>query len=57
MKKNLTSLSDFIDQEIGIKGTKNRAKFDKDSQTFKSEILTQQMAGKIQLPKNGISKS
>ena len=34
-KKNLTSLSEFIDREVGVKGTKKREKFDKGYQTFK----------------------
>ncbi len=34
-KKNLTSLSEFIDREVGVKGTKKRDKFDKGYQTFK----------------------
>ena len=32
-KNNLTSLSDFIDGEIGPKGTKKRQKFDEDYET------------------------
>jgi len=42
MKKNLTSLSEFIDQEIGVKGTKKRAKFDEGFEAFKLGVLIQQ---------------
>lgn len=41
-KKNLTSLSDFIDQNIGHKGTKKRDKFDKEYESFKLGVLIQQ---------------
>jgi len=42
MKKNLTSLNDFIDQEIGIKGTAKRKKFDEGFEAFKLGVLIQQ---------------
>ena len=41
-KKNLTSLSQFIDNEIGVKGTKKRDKFDSDYEAFKLGVLIQQ---------------
>lgn len=34
-KKNLTSLSEFIDKEVGKKGTKKRDKFESDYESFK----------------------
>ena len=40
-KKNLTSLSQFIDKEIGKKGTK-RNKFDAEYDVFKLGVLIQQ---------------
>lgn len=41
-KKNLTSLSQFIDKEIGIKGSKKRQKFDNEYEAFKLGVLIQQ---------------
>ena len=41
-KKNLTSLSDFIDEEIGLKGTEKRQKFDESFEVFKLGVLIQQ---------------
>ena len=41
-KKNLTSLNDFIDQEIGIDGTEKRQKLDQDFEVFKLGVLIQQ---------------
>ena len=41
-KKNLTSLSDFIDEKVGPKGTKNRNKYDNEFETFKLGVLIQQ---------------
>ncbi len=41
-KKNLTSLSDFIDKEVGYKGTKKRDEFDKGYEAFKLGVLIQQ---------------
>lgn len=42
MKKNLTSLSDFIDQEFGIKGTQKRTKFDRGFDVFKHSVFANQ---------------
>ena len=39
--KNLVSLSDFVDKEIGAKGTKKRAKFDAGYEAFKLGLLLQ----------------
>lgn len=41
-KKNLTSLSKFIDKEVGAKGTKKRDKFDAEYEVFKLGVLIQQ---------------
>jgi ribosome-binding protein aMBF1 (putative translation factor) len=41
-KRNLTSLSQFIDKEVGIKGTKKRNKFDAEYEAFKLGVLIQQ---------------
>lgn len=41
-KKNLTSLNDFIDKEIGPRGTKKRDKFDAGYEAFKLGVMIQQ---------------
>ena len=41
-KKNLTSLSDFIDEHVGLKGSKKRDKFDEGYEAFKLGFLLQQ---------------
>lgn len=41
-KKTLTSLSDFINQKVGPKGTKKRNKFDNEFESFKLGVLIQQ---------------
>ena len=41
-KKNLTSLKEFIDKEVGKKGSKKREKFDAGYETFKLGVLIQQ---------------
>ncbi len=41
-KKNLTSLSEFIDKEVGAKGTKKRDRFDAEYEAFKLGVLIQQ---------------
>ena len=41
-KKNLTSLSDFIDEKVGRKGTKKRDSYDKEFEAFKLGVLIQQ---------------
>ncbi len=40
--KKLTSLSEFIDKEVGAKGTKQRAKFETGYEAFKIGVLLQQ---------------
>ena len=41
-KKNLTSLSEIINSEVGVKGTKKRGKFDIEYEAFKLGVLIQQ---------------
>ncbi len=41
-KKNLTSLTEFIDAHYGVKGTVRRDKFEKGYEKFKLGVLLQQ---------------
>jgi DNA-binding XRE family transcriptional regulator len=41
-KKNLTSLSHFVDKEYGKRGTKKREKFESGYENFKLGVLIQQ---------------
>lgn len=41
-KKNLTSLSDFINEKVGSKGAKKRNKYDNEFEAFKLGVLIQQ---------------
>lgn len=41
-KKNLTSLKEFIDQEVGVKGTKKRDTFEAGYEAFKLGVLIRQ---------------
>lgn len=41
-KKNLTSLSEFIDEKVGPKGSKKRDKYDCEFEAFKLGVLIQQ---------------
>ena len=41
-KKNLTSLSEFINEKVGPKGSKKRDKYDKELEAFKIRVLIQQ---------------
>jgi hypothetical protein len=54
MKKNLTSLSDFIDQEIGVKGTTKRTKFD---EGFEASEEGNFLRRELSLSPNKISES
>ena len=45
-KKNLTSLKEFVDQEIGPHGSRERKKFDAGYETFKLGVLIQQVRQK-----------
>jgi hypothetical protein len=40
--KNLTSLDQFIDNEIGATGSKKRTKFESGYETFKLDVLIQE---------------
>ena len=40
--KNLTSFSDFVDKEYGVKGTKKREKFEAEYEAFRLGVLIQQ---------------
>lgn len=40
-KRNVTTLSDFIDKKVGKKGTKKRDKFEADYEAFKLGVLIQ----------------
>ena len=40
--KNLTSLSQFVNNEYGVKGTKKRDKLDSEYEAFKLGVLIQQ---------------
>lgn len=42
MKKNVTTLNEFIDKKVGKKGTKKRDKFETDYEAFRLGVLTQQ---------------
>ena len=41
-KKNVTTLSEFIDKKVGKKGTKKRAEFESDYEAFRLGVLIQQ---------------
>jgi len=41
-RKNLTSLSDFVDKEYGVKRTIKREKFEAEYEAFKLGVLIQQ---------------
>jgi len=41
-KKNVTTLSEFIDKKVGKKGTKKRDKFETDYEAFRLGVLIQQ---------------
>ena len=41
-KRSVTSLRDFIDKEVGKRGTKKRDKFEFEFEAFKLGVLIQQ---------------
>lgn len=41
-RKNLTSLSEFVNEKVGQKGTKKRDKYDRELEAFKLGVLIQQ---------------
>ena len=55
-KKNLTSLSQFIDKEICIKSTKKRNKFDAEYEAFKLGVLIQQARQKKGLTQEEVAE-
>ena len=55
-KKSLTSLNDFIDNEIGKRGTKKREKFDADYEAFKLGVLIQQARQKRGLTQEQVAE-
>ena len=42
MKKNTTTLSEFIDKNVGKRGTRKREKFETEYEAFKLGVLIQQ---------------
>ncbi len=55
-KKNLTSLNQFIDSEIGSRGTKKRNKFDAEYEAFKLGVLIQQARQKKGLTQEEVAE-
>ncbi len=41
-KRNLTSLKNFVDEEVGVRGSKKREKFEAGYEAFKLGVLIQQ---------------
>ncbi len=62
-KKNLTSLKNFVDEEVGVKGSKKREKFEAVYEAFKLGVLIQQarqekgMAQELVAELSGTNKS
>ena len=54
--KNLTSLSDFVDKEYGVKGTKKREKFESEYEAFKLGVLIQQARQEKGLTQEEVAK-
>lgn len=54
--KNLTSLDQFIDKEIGEKGTRKRTKFDTGYEAFKLGILIQEARQKKGLTQEQVAE-
>ena len=55
-KKNLTSLNEFIDKEVGVKGTKKRDKFENEYEAFKPGVLIQQARQKKGLTQEQVAE-
>jgi len=55
-KKNLTSLNEFIDKEVGVKGTKKRDKFENEYEAFKLGVLIQQARQKKGLTQEQVAE-
>ena len=54
--KNLTSLDQFLDKEIGLKGSKKREKFEADYEAFKLGVLIQQARQKKGLTQQEVAE-
>jgi DNA-binding XRE family transcriptional regulator len=54
--KNLTSLDQFIDKEIGEKGTRKRKKFDTGYEAFKLGVLIQEARQKKGLTQEQVAE-
>jgi HTH-type transcriptional regulator/antitoxin HipB len=54
--KNLTSLDQFIDNEIGATGTKKRTKFEAGYETFKLGVLIQEARQKKGLTQEQVAE-
>jgi len=55
-KKNLTSLKEFIDQEVGVKGTTKRDNFKAGYEAFKLGVLIQQARQEKGLTQEQVAK-
>jgi DNA-binding XRE family transcriptional regulator len=55
-KKNLTSLTEFIDNKVGKKGTKKRDKFEAEYDAFKLGVLIQQARQKKGLTQEQVAE-
>ena len=54
--KNLTSLDQFIDKEIGVKGTKKRDNFENGYHAFKLGVIIQQARQKKGLTQEEVAE-
>ena len=54
--KNLTSLDQFIDNEIGATGYKKRTKFESGYETFKLDVLNQEARQKKDLTQKQVAE-
>jgi HTH-type transcriptional regulator / antitoxin HipB len=54
--KNLTSLDQFIDKEIGLKGTKKRDNFESEYESFKLGVIIQQARQKKGLTQEQVAE-
>ena len=54
--KNLTSLNQFIDENVGAPGSKKRAKFDAGYETFKLGVLLQEARQKKGLTQEQVAE-
>ena len=54
--KNLTGLDQFIDKEIGEKGTRKRIKFDTGYETFKLSVQIHEVSEKKDLTQEQVAE-